>query len=62
MQVIDVQTAIDGGDIGTAGNVAVEHTVHHHGVDTARISGSIVIADYSTHVGSAGDGGIAVTI
>ena len=62
LQVGDVVAAEDGRPFCAAGDVAVEHTVHHHGVDAGGGGGGIVVAHDAADVCAAGDGGEAVAV
>ena len=62
VEVGDIGAAEDGRDGGAAGDVAVEHAVHHHGVDAGGGGGGIVVAHDAADVGAASDGGEAVAV
>ena len=62
MQVGDVGAAKNRRNGRAARNVAVEHAVHHHGVDAGGGGRSIVVTDDATYVGAAADGGKGVAV
>ena len=62
VEVVDVFAAVDGRDGVAAGDVAVEHAVHHHGPYVGGFGGVVVVAHDAADVGAAGDGGVAVAV
>ena len=62
--------AVDGRDVGTAGDVAVEHAVHHHRLEVvvgcADVGGGgrchVVVTHQAADVGAAGDVGVGVAV
>ena len=62
IDVGDNLAVVDGGLVRAAGDVAVEHTVHHHRLDVLVSGGHVVVAHDTADIVAAGDVGITVAV